>query len=72
MILSDHNIMHPKPSFTLFSKQLYDLEMDSKFVACFLPTCSSPEKPYGRIHRAISLKYSVYRLKRRRTQIYMQ
>ena len=40
------------------------IQLDSKFVACFLPTCgttSSPEKPQGRIHRAISLKYGVYR-----------
>ena len=76
MILRDH--MHPKPSFTLFCKQIYDLEMiqlDFKFIACFLPTCgttNSPEKPQGRIHRAISLKYGVYRLRRRRIQISRQ
>ena len=76
MILSDH--MHPKSSFTLFCKQIYDIEMiqlDSKFVTCFLPTfgtTSSPGKPQGRIHRAIALKYGVYRLRQRRTQISMQ
>ena len=73
MILSVH--MHPTPSFTLFCKQIYYLEMiqlDSKFVTYFLSTCSttsSPEKPQGRIQRAISLKYGVYRLRRRRIQI---
>ena len=72
MILSDR--LCPKPSFKLFCKQIYDLEMiqlDSKFVTCFLPTfgtTSSPGKPQGRIHRAISLKYGVYRLRRRRTR----
>jgi len=76
MILSDH--MHPKPSFTLFCKQIYDLEMiqlDSKLVACFLPTSGTTsilEKPEGRIHRVISLKYGVYRLRRRRIQISRQ
>jgi len=41
MILSVH--MHPKPSFTLFCKQIYYLEMiqlDSKFFTCFLYTCN--------------------------------
>ena len=49
MILSDH--MHPKPSFTLFCKQIYDLEMiqlDSKLVACFLPTCSLAQQTFCR------------------------
>ena len=75
MILSDH--MHSKPSFTLFCKQIYDLEMiqlDSKFITCFLPTfgtTSSLGKPQGRINSALSLKYGVYRLRRRRTQISM-
>ena len=73
MILSVH--MHPKPSFTLFCKQIYYLEMiqlDSKLVTCFLYTCSttsSPEKPQGRIQIAISLKSGVYRLRQRRIQI---
>ena len=72
MILNVH--MHPTPSFTLFHKQIYYLEMiqlDSKFVTYFSSTCSatsSPEKPQGRIQITISLKYGVYRLRRSRIQ----
>ena len=46
MIQSNH--MHPKPSLTLFCKQIYDLEiiqLDSKFVTCFLPTCGTTTQP---------------------------
>jgi len=63
MILSDH--VQPKPSFTLFCEQIYGLDMmqqDSKFIACFLPTCSttsSPEKLQG----SHITKYGVYRLR---------
>ena len=46
MILSVH--MHPTPSFTLFCKQIYYLEMiqlDSKFVTYFLCACSTTSSP---------------------------
>ena len=54
MILSVH--MHPTPSFTLFCKQTYYLEimqLDFNFITYFLYTCSttsSPEKPQGSSH----------------------
>ena len=50
-VLSDR--MHPKPSFTLFCKQICDLEviqLDFKFVSCFLQHNQQPGETSGKDH----------------------